>query len=155
MLDFARANAEGQRAERAVGGGVAVTANDGHARLCQAQLWADDVDDAPVAAVHAQQGYAEVTGICLHLGDLCRGHLVKDGHVERGGGHAVVNGSHSLIRPAHRQPARPQPGEGLRRRDLVDEVQIDVEYGRSVRPFGHDVAMPDFVDDRLGLGLHE
>ena len=32
VLDLARADAEGERAERAVGGGVAVAAHDGHAR---------------------------------------------------------------------------------------------------------------------------
>ena len=38
VLDFARANAERQRAERAVRGGVAVAANDRHARLRDAKL---------------------------------------------------------------------------------------------------------------------
>ena len=46
VLDFAGADAEGQRAERAVRGGVAVAADDRHARLRVAQLGADDVDDA-------------------------------------------------------------------------------------------------------------
>ncbi len=50
VLDLAGADAEGQRAERAVRRGVAVAADDGHARLGQPQLRADDVDDAlPVA----------------------------------------------------------------------------------------------------------
>ena len=46
VFHFAGADAEGQRAERAVRGRVAVTADDGHARLCDAQLRPDDVHDA-------------------------------------------------------------------------------------------------------------
>ena len=48
VLDLAGADAEGQRAEGAVGGGVAVAAHDRHARLGEALLGADDVDDALV-----------------------------------------------------------------------------------------------------------
>ncbi len=46
VLDLGGADAEGQRAEGAVGGGVRVAAHDRHARLGQAQLRADHVHDA-------------------------------------------------------------------------------------------------------------
>jgi hypothetical protein len=46
MLDLRGADAEGQRAEGAVGRGVAVAADDGHAGQGEALLRADDVDDA-------------------------------------------------------------------------------------------------------------
>ena len=45
MLHFAGADAEGQRAERAVGRGVAVAADDRHPRQRQTLLGTDDVDD--------------------------------------------------------------------------------------------------------------
>ena len=48
VLDFAGADAEGERAEGSVGGGVRVAADDGHAGLGEAELGADDVDDALV-----------------------------------------------------------------------------------------------------------
>ena len=48
VLDFAGADAEGQRAERAVRGRVAVAADDRHARLRQPKFRPDDVDDALV-----------------------------------------------------------------------------------------------------------
>ena len=48
VLDLARADAEGERAEGAVGGRVAVAADDRHARLGPALLGPDDVDDALV-----------------------------------------------------------------------------------------------------------
>ena len=46
VLHLGRADAERERAERAVSGGVAIAADDGHARLGEAQLGADDVHDA-------------------------------------------------------------------------------------------------------------
>ena len=55
VLDFAGADAEGQRAERAVRGSVAVAADDRLARLRDSQFRADDVHDALVAAVHVEK----------------------------------------------------------------------------------------------------
>ena len=52
VLDLARADAERQRAERAVGRGVAVAAHDGHARQRAALLGPDHVDDALVRVAH-------------------------------------------------------------------------------------------------------
>ncbi len=46
MLDLGRADAEGERADAAVAGGVAVTADDGRAGQREALLGADDMDDA-------------------------------------------------------------------------------------------------------------
>ena len=52
VLDLARADAEGERAERAVGRGVAVAAHDRHARQRAALLGPDDVDDALAGVAH-------------------------------------------------------------------------------------------------------
>ena len=51
VLDLARADAERERAERAVRRGVAVAADDRHARLREAELRPDDVDDALLGRV--------------------------------------------------------------------------------------------------------
>jgi hypothetical protein len=48
MLDLGGADAEGQGSERPMGGGMAVAADDRHARLGQAQLRPHDMDHAPV-----------------------------------------------------------------------------------------------------------
>ena len=53
VFHFAGADAEGQRAERAVRGRVAVAADDGHAGLRDAQLRPDDVHDALMRAAQA------------------------------------------------------------------------------------------------------
>ena len=52
VLHLARADAEGQRPEGAVGGGVGVAAHDRHAGLGEALLGADDVHDALAGVAH-------------------------------------------------------------------------------------------------------
>ena len=54
VLDLRRADAERERAERAVRGGVAVAADDRHSRLRQPELGADHVDD-PLAAAAGRE----------------------------------------------------------------------------------------------------
>ena len=56
MLDFRGADAKGQRAKSAMRAGVAVTANDRHARLGQAQFRADYMHNALIGRVHVEQG---------------------------------------------------------------------------------------------------
>jgi hypothetical protein len=73
VLDFAGADAEGQRAKRAVRGGVAVAADDGHARLGQAQLRADHVHDALPGAVQPIERDAELGAVGFHLVGLGAG----------------------------------------------------------------------------------
>ena len=63
VLHLAGADAEGERAERAVRGGVAVAADDGHAGLRQPQLGADDVDDALPVAADAVERDAELARV--------------------------------------------------------------------------------------------
>jgi hypothetical protein len=68
VLDLARADAERERTERAVGRRVAVAAHDRHAGLGEALLGADHVDDALPGVAHAVEPDAE-------LGAVLREHL--------------------------------------------------------------------------------
>ena len=65
VLDFGSADAEGQRAKRAVSAGMAVAADDGRAGLGQPEFGADDVDDALVGRIHVEQGNAEFFAVLL------------------------------------------------------------------------------------------
>ena len=78
-LDLARADAEGERPERAMGGGVRVAADDGHARLREAELRSDDVDDALAVRAERVERDAELRAVGGQLGDLEAGLLVEDG----------------------------------------------------------------------------
>ena len=132
-LDLARADPEGERPERAVGGGVAVAAHDRHARLGQAELRPDDVDDALVRAAEAVERDPELGAVRGELLDLGGRHLVEDRQVAGVGRDRVVGRGDRLVRAAHAEAALAQPGEGLGAGDLVDEVQVDREDGRRVR----------------------
>ena len=56
MLHLGGADPEGQRPEGAMGGGVGVAADDGHARLGDPLLGTDDVDDALAGIVQPVEG---------------------------------------------------------------------------------------------------
>jgi hypothetical protein len=75
VLDLARADAEGKGAEGAVGGGVAVAADDGGAGEGEALLGADDMDDALSLVTEAEVGDAEFLDVVLE-GDTLRAGVV-------------------------------------------------------------------------------
>src|SRR5260370_983750 len=63
MLDFAGADAEGQRTESAVRGSVAIAADDGETGLRDAEFRADDVHDALIAAEHVEETHTVLLAI--------------------------------------------------------------------------------------------
>ena len=67
---LAGADAESQRAESAVRGGVAVAADQRGARQGEALLRPDDMDDALIRAIQRHIGHAEFGDIGLQFGDL-------------------------------------------------------------------------------------
>jgi hypothetical protein len=150
VLDFGGADAEGQRAEGAVGGGVAVAAHHGHAGQRRAVLRADDVDDALVGVlegeVHQRAEVADVGVERLHLQARDR---VLDAFVPVVGRRVVVGvGDHALLAP-RLAAGQAQALEGLRAGHLVHEVAVDVEQARAVGFLADDVRFPEFVVKRL------
>ena len=151
-LDLARADAERERAERAVRAGVRIAADDRHARLGQAELRPDDMDDALRGVADAVQRDAELGAVRLELADLGRGHLVEDRQAAVRRRDRVVGRRDGPLRVADLQAAGAEPGERLWARDLVDEMEVDGEDGRGARVLGDDVLGPDLVDDRARVG---
>ncbi len=149
VLDLAGADAEGERAEGAVGGGVGVAADDRHAGLGHAQLGADHVHDPLAVGAERVDGDAELVAVALERFDLHAGELVLDagGHGRAVGGSVVVGGGEGAVGAAHLAPGQAQPVEGLGARDLVDEVQVDVHQAGALA--GHLVGLPDLVEHRL------
>ena len=113
VLDLAGADAEGQRAERAVGGGVAVAADDGHARLGQALLGADDVDDALAGVAHRVLGDAELGAVGPQHLDLLARDRIGDRLVDVGGRDVVVLGGDGEVGAADRAAGQAEAVEGL------------------------------------------
>ena len=114
VLDLAGADAEGQRAEGAVGRGVAVAADDRHAGLGPALLGPDDVDDALVGVAHRVAGDAELGGVVVEDLELLGRDGVGHRLVDVGGRDVVVGRRHGQVGPAHAcarpAAARRRPG---------------------------------------------
>lgn len=142
----------GQRTEGAVRGGVAVTADHGHAGQRGALLRADHVHDALALVAHLELRDAEAVAVGVQRVDLQLGDGVLDAVAAVGGGHVVV---------AHRQVGRQaphlatgdvQPLEGLRAGDFVHQVAVDVEGGGAIFFGVDDVLVPDLVVEGASHG---
>ncbi len=137
VADLARADAEGQRTEGAVRAGVAVAADDRRARVRESQLRADHVHDALTLVAHRVQRHAELPAVALERRDLLGGGAARRRTPPVGAAprrDRVVHRRHGALGAPHREAARAQLREGLRRGHLVDQVQIDVEDCRRLLP---------------------
>ena len=149
VLDLAGADAEGERAEGAVGRGVAVAADDRHAGLGPALLGTDDVDDALVGVAHRVAGDAELGAVVVeHL----RAAGPRSGRPPacRCRWSGTLWSAVATVRSGRRTvaPGQPQPVEGLGRGDLVDQVQVDEEEVRLALGRVDDVGVPDLLAER-------
>ncbi len=164
VLHLAGADAEGQRAERAVGRGMRVAAHDRQARLGQPELRADDVHDALVGVAHRVQPDAELRAVLPQRLDLGAGHRVGEwaaraveggwgggrdaGTGDPGGRHVVVFGGDGQVGAPHLAAGRPQPVERLRAGHLVQQVKVDIEQVGLALRAAHHVGVPDFLGER-------
>ena len=91
--------------------------------------------------------HAELLAVALQRLDLDARQLVEDlRRAHRAvGGHVVVGGGQGAVGPADLAAGDAQRLEGLRRGDLVDQVEVDVEDS-----VGHLVALPDLVEQGVG-----
>ena len=113
VLDLGGADAEGERAEGAVGGGMAVAADDRQAGLGEPQLGADHVHDALALGAQRVDRDPELGAVALQGLDLDARQLVGDQPRDGGavGGHVVVGRGDRLVRAG---APRARPGAGRR-----------------------------------------
>ena len=149
-LNFGGADAVCQCRERAMGGGVRVAANDCHARKRCALFRTDNVDDALAPVRHLELFDAVALAVVVQDDHL----LLRNGILDTFNPAAAVGGRDVVV--GRRQVCAPPPGrasrlgetlERLGRRDLVQEVSIDVEDRHAIVAFGDDVGIPDLVVD--------
>ena len=152
MLDFRRSNAKCQRPKRAVRAGMAVAADDGHARLSQSQLRADHVHNALIGRIHIEQRHAEIFAVLLQSLNLPRRNGIGDGRAARLGRNIVIHGRDRAMGLTHLAASYAQSLECLRRSDLVHQMQIDVEQRQLSGGNTDDVLVPDFVQQCELLG---
>ena len=152
VLDLGGADAEGQRPEGAMGRGVGIAANDGRARLGEALLGADDMDD-PLAGIEKRDiGQAEIGGVLFQGLDLDARIVVDDGLVAVGGRHVVVGHRQARLRAARLAPGQAQAIKGLGAGHLVHQVAVDIQQAGAVGVLADDVAVPNLVEQRQRLG---
>src|SRR4029077_6510963 len=87
VLDFRSTDAEGQGAKRTVSAGMAVTADNGHAGLREAELWANHVNNTLPRAFQVVKSDAKLAAIMaksLHL--VARQGIINHHAIGRGGG---------------------------------------------------------------------
>ena len=145
VLDLAGADSKREGAEGAVGRGVAVAADDGHAGLGQAKLRPDDVDDALAGIAHRVELDPELLAVAGQVGELGGRDRVRDRQVYPDRRHVVVRRGNGQVRAADFAPCHPQPLECLRRGHLVDQVEVDEKGVGLARRRMNDVPLPDLV----------
>ena len=143
-----------QRAERAVGRGVAVAADDGGAGQRKALLGADHVDDALALVELVVIFDAEFPGVLRHHPHLLDAFGIGIGLGAIGGRDVVVDHGQRLLRRAHLAPGGAQAFERLRRGHLMDQMAVDIEQAGAVFGFVNQMVVPDLVVQRGRLG-HE
>jgi len=125
---------------------MAVTANNGHARLCQAQLRPDHVHNPLLRRIHIKKPDSKFPAILLQGFNLSRGNSVGDRGTARLGWNVVVYRSYGSQPLPDSPPGRSQAIESLRRGNLMDEVQVNVKNGRPTARFGYQVGVPDLFE---------
>ena len=154
MLDFARANAECERAHRAVRRSVAIAADDGVARLRDSKLGSDHMHDALIAALHVEKIDAVLLAVTRERFELRDGVGIK--HRKRAifRRDRVVHHREGQLGLAHFAAGGFQPGKCLRRSAFVDQMAVDVNQRGFSRLFVDDVRIPDlFVECARGHKL--
>ncbi|MHC3927196.1 hypothetical protein ACMZ4W_02302 [Brevundimonas naejangsanensis] len=152
MFDLGGADAEGQGAEGSVGGGVAVAADDGHARQGQPLFRPDDVNDALVDAIQRNPRQAELGGVGLQLLDLRPAFGIEDSGSPVQGRNIVVGHGQGLVWRMNANAALTQALEGLGAGDFVDQMEVDIHQHVAAAEVGDLVPVVYLVQQSAGLG---
>ena len=132
MFDFGSADAERQRAERAVRRRMRITAHDGHARLGQAQNRGERVDDALIGVAQRVQAHAELLAVLLQSRQLQRARLIRVRAIDINGRRVVILGGNELIHVTRLAAGQAQ---ALKRCGLVTScMSIRSMYSKSGAP---------------------
>ena len=151
VLDLRRSDAVRQCAERSMGRGVAVAADDDCAGQREALFGTDGVNDALPPVEFVEVGDAEFLGVAGQRLDLGAAFRFGDALAAIRRRHVVVDDGEGLLRMADLAARQPQPLERLRARHLMDEMPVDIEQAGAVRRLVHQVVVPDLVVKRAGF----
>ena len=160
MFDLAGADPEGERADAAMRGGVAVAADDGGAGEREALFRPDHMNDALRRGGGGNVGHAEFGGVALQRGELRGAFRIRDRQLAavrrqaRSGGQVVVGDRQGQLGPADPASGHAQALERLRAGHFVHEMAIDIEEAGAVRTPLDDMRVPDLFVKRSGAAGH-
>ena len=149
MLYVRGANAEGKRAEGAVGGGMGVAAHHCHARQGRTLLRPDDMHDPLALVMHAEFGDAEIDTVAVQGLDLQARYRITDARAAIGGGYIVVGHGEYRTGAPGLAAGHAQSLERLWRGDLVHQVAVDVDQRRAISILADAVCIPELVVECL------
>ena len=154
MLHFRGADTKGQRAERTMGGGVAVPTDHSDTRQGKALFRADDVDDALFRRIDIVELHPEIGAVLHQRVELCLRHRIEDRQPAIRGRNVVIGHGQRKIRPAQPAASNAQRLKRLRGGHFVDEVTIDEDQRGAVIKRLDDMIVPDLLVEGAGGAAH-
>ncbi len=150
MTDLGSADAERQRAERAMGRGVTIAADHDHAGLAEPLLRPDDVHNALPPVAQPEQRHPCGLGVCFQVfDDAAAVRLIDRGKIVAERRDVMVRRREGSVGPPHREPLLLQHPEGIAR-SVVDEMAIDMQQRGAIRTDQDGMRRPDLVEQRRG-----
>src|SRR5690606_27755026 len=131
MFDFAGADAESERADPAMAGGVAIAAYDRGAWQGETLFGTHNMDNSLLARGRAEIAYAEFRCVHCERFELLPALLVSDWYgiarfvQPRRGWQVVIRHRQRQFGPAYLAPLPPQCLESLRAGHFMDQVAVD------------------------------
>jgi len=101
MLDFRSTDTERQSAERAMGGRMRITADDGHSRLGQSHLRPDDVNDTLLGRVDIVKSHSEFRAVLGERFHLLARDIIDNRQAAVGCRDIVVHGRDGSLRTTY------------------------------------------------------
>ena len=153
VLGLAGADAPGERAERTDRAGMAVAAQDREPGLRDPLLRRDDVNDALVAVLDAEDAHAEFAGMLVQRVDQRVGALDGRAGAPLGGRDQMVDDGEGELGMADLVAGLAHVREGERGVQVVQQVAVDVDEVDAAVERGDDMPRPDAVEIGLSHGL--
>src|SRR5262249_46112678 len=150
--ELAATDPPGQCPQRADGAAVAVAAAQGEPGQRDPELGRDHMHDAVARLADLQHGYAEIARLFAQVGDERVGEPARVVARRIGGDRMIGHREHELG-PRKPDAAGPQLRERARRQ-VRDDQAIDMHESEAVAIVGHDVPLPDLVEQGARLLGH-
>ena len=147
MRDLGRTDAECQRAQRTVRGGMGVTTHQGQTGLSQTLLRTDHMGNPLALVIEEEQRHTSLAGINFQLLDQAPMLRILDGgHIPPRRRVVMIRRCQRELRAAQRNAARLQSGKACCRA-IVHQMTVDIQQVITVTAVDNDMAVPDLVEE--------